>query len=214
MEVCVVFLVFLWLWQENTPKRLRRGWVRRLLEEWLGHISVFINLWGHIYAVSLPFRRHAPPSLARRRPLVQQLPPSAGKLIGDRRVVITRQGVLHILSRSWWPRSVHFALFGGARRFLVLDCCKGSFVDGVCATRAVLSGAPSNRRVCIGFFQLVFNRMYLIVCSGLNLACSLRLSTDCDRLHSARRGSYLNAETHFCWLSLFVATINMFWVLR
>jgi hypothetical protein len=40
------------------------------------------------------------PSLARRRPLVLPMPPSAGKLIGDRRVVITRQGVLHILSRS------------------------------------------------------------------------------------------------------------------
>jgi hypothetical protein len=63
-------------------------------------------------------------------------------------------------------------------------------------------------------FQLVFNRMYLIVCYGLALAWSLHLSTDCDRLHSARRGLYLNAEAHFCWLSLFVATINMFWVLR
>jgi len=62
-------------------------------------------------------------------------------------------------------------------------------------------------------FQFVFNRMYLIVCFGLDLAWSLRLSTDCDRLHSASRGSYLNAEAHFCWLGLFVPTINMFWVL-
>jgi hypothetical protein len=32
-------------------------------------------------------------------------------------------------------------------------------------------------------FQLVFNRMYLIVYSGLDLAWSLCLSTDCDQLH-------------------------------
>jgi hypothetical protein len=159
MEVCVVFLVYLvylWLWQENTPERLRRGWVRRSLAEWLSHISIFINLWGLICAISPDFRRHAPPNLARRHPLVQSLPPSVGKLIGDRCVVITRQGVLHILSRAWWPHSVHFALFGGARRFLVLDYNRGSSVGGACATRAVLSDAPSNRRVCIRCFSACF----------------------------------------------------------
>jgi hypothetical protein len=44
-------------------------------------------------------------------------------------------------------------------------------------------------------FPVLDCRLYLIVCSVLDLAWSLMI---CDRLHSASKGSYVNTEAHLC----------------
>jgi len=99
--------------------------------------------------------RHEPPNLARRCPLVQPPLATIGKLVGDRRVVIMCQGVF----TPWVMRDGHtlslFATSGGARGFLVIDCCRGSSCDSTCVSCAVSGGDTCATRAVSGgvFFR-------------------------------------------------------------
>jgi len=116
----------------------------------------FLNiLWGQICTYRSFYSRHTPSSLIRHCPLIH--PPSslAETLTGDRRVVFTRWGF-----PPFWPRvratPVSFAVFCGSRGLLVIICCRGSFDDGVFATRAVAGGDFLPAAVSIWCFLLTY----------------------------------------------------------
>jgi hypothetical protein len=84
-----------------------------------------------------------------------------------------------------------------------VDLCSVAAGDMSASARVVHTPSPavhySDDSSFFGCFLVIDYRLYLIVCSVLDLAWSLLLAQIvCDRLHSARRGSYVNAEAHFC----------------
>jgi hypothetical protein len=165
----VFFSFFFVCWQESTLERFRRGGVYRSCrrQKVFVVLQFFNNLWGQIYIVSLPSSWHAPSSLVRRCPLVQPLLDMTGKLIGDWRVVIMRQGVPHTLGRAWWPRPVSFAMFGGGRGFLVIGCCRRSSSGGKCVTRAVSGGVFFQLQLLFWVFSCIV--FLLTICCALVL---------------------------------------------
>jgi hypothetical protein len=103
-----------------------------------------------------------------------------------KRMVITRQGVPHTLGRAWWPRPISFAVFCGAREFLVIGYCRGSSGGGECATRAVSDDVFFRRQLLFWVFSCIV--FLLTVCYALVLILS---------------SVYVNAEAPLCWLDFF-----------